>query len=213
VQALVREALRVLKPAGALVLETPNAENLVVATSGFYMDPSHRHPLPAGLLTFLAEHYGFRRTKFLRLQEPSWLGQATPALISVLRDVSPDAGLVAQKAAPAEALARFDEAFAREYGIAVEAIAGRYDDYVDSRFTAAHARIGELEGRVAQAEARMMEALGAAQAAAHKAAESEAAAKAAHANVEQMLASASWRITAPLRAVAATISRILGRQP
>ncbi|HET9652265.1 MAG TPA: methyltransferase domain-containing protein, partial [Usitatibacter sp.] len=67
VQALVREALRVLKPGGMLILETPNVENLVVATSGFYMDPTHVHPLPAGLLTFLAEHYGFHRVKLLRL--------------------------------------------------------------------------------------------------------------------------------------------------
>jgi SAM-dependent methyltransferase len=199
VQALVREALRVLEPAGMLVLETPNAENLVVATSGFYMDPTHLHPVPAGLLIFLAEHYGFRRAKLLRLQEPEWLMQATPAVISVLRDVSPDAGVVAQKAAPAEALARFDEAFARDYGVAMEAIAGRYEAYLDSRFTGVHEHLAAMEAKMRAAQA-------AAEAAAERAARAEA-------QVGQMVASASWRITAPLRALADTISRMLGKRP
>lgn len=41
-QALVEESLRVLRPAGVLILETPNPENIVVGTSSFYLDPTHR---------------------------------------------------------------------------------------------------------------------------------------------------------------------------
>ena len=191
VRAILREGLRVLKPGGMLVMETPNCENLVVATSEFYMDPTHGHPVPPGLLVSLSEYHGFRRAKLLRLQEPEWLMQATPALISVLRDVSPDAGVVAQKDAAPEVLACFEAPFARDYGVALEALAGRYDAYVDSRFTAAHARIGDLEGRVTQA-------LLAVQAAA------------AEARLAMQMANAPWR---PLRSLAATISRILGRKP
>jgi O-antigen chain-terminating methyltransferase len=212
-QALVRESQRVLRPGGLLVLETPNAENLVVATSGFYMDPTHLHPVPAGLLTFLAQHYGFARAKLLRLQEPEWLEQATPAVISILRDVSPDAGVVAQKPAAPDVMSRFDAAFAREYGVAVEAIAGRYDAYNDSRFTAAHARIGELEGRIAQAVIAVQAAESAAQQARARADQAEQECRQVGSQIEQMLASASWRVTTPLRALADTISRILGRKP
>jgi O-antigen chain-terminating methyltransferase len=52
-QILVQEALRVLRPAGLLILETPNPENIVVGTAGFYIDPTHQRPLPPLLLSFL----------------------------------------------------------------------------------------------------------------------------------------------------------------
>src|SRR5262249_8476233 len=68
-QSLVEEASRVLKPAGLLILETPNPENFRVSSMDFYYDPSHRHPLPPELLSFVLEYYGFRPVKVIRLQE------------------------------------------------------------------------------------------------------------------------------------------------
>ena len=210
VKVLVREALRVLKPGGLLVLETPNPENTVVGTSDFHLDPTHVRPIPPGLLAFLPQHYGFARTKLLRLQEAPWLEQATPALISVLRDVSADAAVVAQKAGPPELLARFDAAFGADRGLTTEAMATRYDDYVDARFTAAHERVAALEARVAAAESAAAAAAGSA---ARTIAQAQGEATRANEELRQMLASRSWRLTAPLRALADTISRILGRQP
>lgn len=52
-------ALRAIEPGGLLVLETPNPENLVVGASSFYLDPTHRNPLPPALLSFLVEARGF----------------------------------------------------------------------------------------------------------------------------------------------------------
>jgi O-antigen chain-terminating methyltransferase len=204
--ALVREALRVLQPAGLLVVETPNPENLVVGTSDFHLDPTHQRPIPPGLLAFIPEHEGFARTKLLRLQEPAWLAGAEPALIHVLRDVSPDAGVVAQKRGPAEALAAFDTAFAREHGVTLDSAAARYDRYVEARFSAAHQRIEAVEGRMQPLEARVAAAETSAKTA-------QTAAEEARRQMEQMLASKSWRLTAPLRAMTDTISRILRRRP
>ena len=95
-QALVQDALRVLRPGGLLILETPNPENIVVGTSSFYFDPSHVRPLPPQLLSFLPEHYGFARTAVLRLQEPP-LTTGTVRLWDVLSGASPDFAVVAQK--------------------------------------------------------------------------------------------------------------------
>ncbi|UUZ66973.1 class I SAM-dependent methyltransferase [Polaromonas sp. P2-4] len=81
-QTLVQESLRVLKPAGLLILETPNPENIAVGTSNFYLDPTHQRPLPPLLLAFLPEHYGFGRVKTLRLQE--WSGLASSSHLSLL---------------------------------------------------------------------------------------------------------------------------------
>ena len=66
---LVKESFRVLKPAGLLILETPNPENIKIATCDFYLDPTHIKPIPPNLLSFLPEFYGFKRSKILRLKE------------------------------------------------------------------------------------------------------------------------------------------------
>jgi O-antigen chain-terminating methyltransferase len=170
---LVQEAMRVLKPGGLLILETPNPENLVVGTSSFYLDPSHVRPLPPDLLGFLAEHAGFRRHSILRLQEPAeLLGDATVGLISVLRDVSPDYGLVAQKAAMDEISSGFDAAFGASHGLSLEKLAARHDQqanarvelvlqqiehrftHTENRFAHDEERIGQLEVRAGQTEHR-----------------------------------------------------------
>jgi SAM-dependent methyltransferase len=73
---LVDEARRVLKPAGLLILETPNPENLLVATQSFWLDPTHQRPIPPGLLEFMAVHAGLRHETTLRLSPPDMDGDA-----------------------------------------------------------------------------------------------------------------------------------------
>lgn len=127
-KVLVAETLRVLKPAGLLILETPNAENLVVGTQNFYLDPTHERPIPHLLLSFLVEYSGFNRSQLLRLQEPAELAKGGPVdLMSVLHSVSPDYAVIAQKQAIPEQLEKFDAVFARDYGLSLETLARRYD--------------------------------------------------------------------------------------
>lgn len=52
-------AYRALVPGGMVLLETPNPENLMVSCYSFYMDPTHRHPIPPPLAVFLLESVGF----------------------------------------------------------------------------------------------------------------------------------------------------------
>lgn len=65
--ALLDEIRRVLCIGGVLVLETPNPENLQVAALNFYMDPTHRNPLPPEALRWLVEARGFERVRIERL--------------------------------------------------------------------------------------------------------------------------------------------------
>ena len=60
---LVQQSLRALRPGGILILETPNSENINVATSSFYLDPTHKNPLPRLLVSFLYEYVGFSEIK------------------------------------------------------------------------------------------------------------------------------------------------------
>ena len=130
---LVEESLRVLKPAGLLILEAPNTENLVVGTSSFYLDPTHQRPLPSQLLTFLTDYFGFSRSKLLRLQEPALLrDELTPvSLFNVLSAVSPDYAVIAQKQGDANVLARFDTLFNQDYGLSLAILASRYQAHLN----------------------------------------------------------------------------------
>jgi SAM-dependent methyltransferase len=67
--ALFDECLRVLRPGGIVLFETPNPENLTVGACTFYMDPSHLHPLPPALLDYLAVARGFASSQIHRLNK------------------------------------------------------------------------------------------------------------------------------------------------
>jgi O-antigen chain-terminating methyltransferase len=64
---LLNEVLRVLRPGGVAIFETPNPENVIVGSNYFYLDPSHRHPLPTELLEFLLKNRGFDQVELLML--------------------------------------------------------------------------------------------------------------------------------------------------
>ncbi len=63
---VVSEAYRILRPQGVLILETPNPENLLVASHTFYHDPTHRNPVTPNLLQFTAEYQGFEKVELHR---------------------------------------------------------------------------------------------------------------------------------------------------
>lgn len=118
VKKLVENAYRVLKPGGLLILETPNPESLMVSTTEFYIDPTHKRPIPPNLLHFLAEYSGFARVKILRLNEPSRIqSQDVVSLADVFFGISPDYAVVAQKSASKEQMSLFDRAFDKNYGL------------------------------------------------------------------------------------------------
>ncbi|MDC8803664.1 methyltransferase domain-containing protein [Halomonas pacifica] len=68
--ALVQQAQRALAPGGVLILETPNPENLIVASYSFYHDPTHRNPLTPVTLQFLLQFHGFGDTAIRRFNAP-----------------------------------------------------------------------------------------------------------------------------------------------
>jgi 2-polyprenyl-3-methyl-5-hydroxy-6-metoxy-1,4-benzoquinol methylase len=65
--AFLDETVRVVKPGGVVIFETPNPENVLVGSCNFYFDPTHRNPLPAPVLKFLVESRGFQNVRVLKL--------------------------------------------------------------------------------------------------------------------------------------------------
>ena len=65
--ALLNNAMRVLRPGGVVIFETPNPNNIVVGANYFYLDPTHRHPLPTELMEFVFKNRGFEKVEIIPL--------------------------------------------------------------------------------------------------------------------------------------------------
>lgn len=59
VLSMLDEIMRVLKPRGLVILETPNPRNLQVGAHHFHLDPTHFKPLPPDMLRFFLQAKGF----------------------------------------------------------------------------------------------------------------------------------------------------------
>ncbi len=57
----MKQIRRVLVPGGLFIGEIPNSQNLLVAASNFWIDPTHQRPLHPLLLKFLATECGFSK--------------------------------------------------------------------------------------------------------------------------------------------------------
>jgi len=184
-QNLIKEALRVLKPGGLLILETPNSENIRVATVNFWLDPTHIRPLPPLLLLFLTEYYGFARAKTLRLQEDKSIKNLDSVnLLQVLYSSSPDYAIIAQKYASTEITALFNDVFSKEYGITLESLSEKFQNHIlnieNKTLETENKAIG-LEKRLIETENKIIELF---------------------TLYNSLLNSKSWKITYPLRILA-----------
>jgi len=124
---LVTESLRVLKPGGLLILETPNPENVSVGSNTFYLDPTHTKPIPNLLLSFVAEFAGYNKVKTLRLQEDEAVFDREISLMDTFGATSPDYSVVAQKNASPSILDEFKIPFEKNFGITIQELTSRYD--------------------------------------------------------------------------------------
>jgi O-antigen chain-terminating methyltransferase len=64
---MIRLAHAKLRVGGVLAIETPNPECLAIFATHFYIDPTHRHPIPPALASFYLEEAGFGQIQIERL--------------------------------------------------------------------------------------------------------------------------------------------------
>jgi 2-polyprenyl-3-methyl-5-hydroxy-6-metoxy-1,4-benzoquinol methylase len=80
---LLRDKLR---PGGLVAIETPNPECLAIFATHFYIDPTHRHPIPPSLLCFYLEESGLGDLEVQRLSPAVGSMPALAALPEAVRD-------------------------------------------------------------------------------------------------------------------------------
>ncbi len=56
---LFDEAVRVLRPGGLIIFETPNPRNVLVGSGDFYRDPTHLNPIHPDTISYIATLKGF----------------------------------------------------------------------------------------------------------------------------------------------------------
>lgn len=64
---LLEEVVRVLKPEGIAIFETPNPKNLVVGACNFYSDPTHRNPVFPETIQFCLGFKGLSNVQLMYL--------------------------------------------------------------------------------------------------------------------------------------------------
>ena len=126
---LIKQARRVLKDGGILLLETPNPENLRVATLNFYLDVTHVKPIPPMLLEYLCEFEGFNNTFMMRLNSNLSFSEDLENQNVTLRDVLSSVGLDYAVLGLKNGDEKTKEAFlnAAKSGYSFEELADRFD--------------------------------------------------------------------------------------
>ena len=98
---VVDEIVRILKRDGLLIIETPNPENLIVGSHTFYVDPTHRNPIPSQTLQFLLEARGLSNLEVLKLRPRDEVKlEEDSELVTRFNEYfysAPDYGIVARK--------------------------------------------------------------------------------------------------------------------
>lgn len=111
---LLNEVERVLMPGGVVILETPNPENLTVASWSFHMDPTHKAPLPPALLQFFVRATGLEQPAIVRLNSQTQMQDGVPVASAIvgLFTNAPDYSIIASKPGAGTDIAEAIEQFA-----------------------------------------------------------------------------------------------------
>jgi 2-polyprenyl-3-methyl-5-hydroxy-6-metoxy-1,4-benzoquinol methylase len=99
---VIDQTVRILKPGGIAIFETPNPKNLFVSSNNFYLDPTHRQPLPSEFLAFVVTARGLSELEVLPLMmyaESAQLQEQSEAAVFINENffAARDYGIIARK--------------------------------------------------------------------------------------------------------------------
>ena len=202
---VIDNAVRALKPGGILILETPNAENLIVGTNNFYLDPTHNKPIPALLLSFICEYYGLESNYIMRLQHPEGLLEKSPyGLYDVITGVSFDYAVIAQKKDINSIDLNFNDILGGKAGYNLEQLSRRYDKEIESKFKENERNQIILKEKITSLECKIQKFATDVSILDERRKHELAMAEK---KIELIYNSNSWRYTAPLRTISSVVKK------
>ena len=89
---LTAESVRVLRPGGLIILETPNPENVQVGACNFWTDITHQKPIPPLTLGFLLDFMGLEQIDCIRSGDAESPNEALKGLFA-----PPDYAIISRK--------------------------------------------------------------------------------------------------------------------
>jgi len=101
VVAVLDESLRVIRAGGLVIFETPNPENILVGSCNFYLDPTHRNPLPPEVMRFALEARGYSEVRVQRLHPldiPGIEASSDASFVTTLLTAPQDYAIIGAKA-------------------------------------------------------------------------------------------------------------------
>jgi SAM-dependent methyltransferase len=129
---LLKLCLRVLKPGGFLIMETPNPDNIRVATNNFYIDPTHLRPVPADLLKYLTTVAGFDKQIIIPMNEDkAILKKDRLTIVDILFGASPDYAVIAQKRGSDLLMSATEDFYTKSYGLTTHQLAEIYTNQIE----------------------------------------------------------------------------------
>ena len=164
------------------------------------MDPTHNHPLPPPLLEF----YLFimvlaGQLPFVSEKEALKSPDAAVNLVDVLKGVSPDYSIIAQKTASEDILERFEILFTQQYGLTLDALSNRYDEILRKQFSSYASRLETLNHTYTRQISKMSETIQTLQGQVDELSHVIGQNHQLHQQMADLHNSRSWRITQPLR--------------
>ncbi|BBP45086.1 hypothetical protein THMIRHAS_04590 [Thiosulfatimonas sediminis] len=149
-QRLIQLAKERLNPQGILCFETPNPENISVASNSFHLDPTHYKPLPPTLLSFLFERFGFAVVTILRLDNYRPINASQQITLNdVLHFVSPDYAVIGVKGRQVFTQVEVLEKMQAVQGHSLNDLAMRFDQQVQEKAQQEQMMIREMRQEIA----------------------------------------------------------------
>ncbi len=117
----------------------------------------------------------------------------------MLKGVSPDYSIIAQKAAPADVLERFETLFTQQYGLTLDVLSNRYDAILRQQFSSFASQLETLNQTYTRQLSKMAENIQTLQGQVDELNHVIGQNNQLHQQVADLHNSRSWRITQPLR--------------
>ncbi|MEM4618930.1 MAG: class I SAM-dependent methyltransferase [Desulfurococcaceae archaeon] len=95
--ALFKEVFRVLTPGGILIVETPYTKNIVSGAYNFWLDPTHKRPIPVEFIQTLGEFLGFSHSSYFPLQSLKLTSIQEVTIHDIFYTTFPDVSIILVK--------------------------------------------------------------------------------------------------------------------